>query len=93
MLHFMLPFFVFAWSARRILQNLYFNQQFDELSIPKIAETPKTIFCTKSNYSVVLQANEDFIKYSIKPKMMSFVTFILNVIVLNFFNFSSFKNR
>ena len=92
MLHFMLPFFVFAWSARRVLQSLYFNQHF-ELSIPRIPEIPKTIFCTKSNYSVVLQANEDFIKYSLKPKIMTLVTFILNFIALNFFNFSSFKKR
>ena len=48
-------------------------------------------FCTKNNISRLLA--EDFAGYSVKPKIMSIMTFILVTIALNFFYFSAFKKR
>ena len=82
MLHFVVTFFISLWISKRFFGLIWFGW---------IHEAPKMMFCTKNNISQLLA--EDFAGYSVKPKIMSIMTFILVTIALNFFYFSAFKKR
>ena len=82
MLHFVVTFFISLWISKRFFGLIWFGW---------IHEAPKMMFCTKNNISRLLA--EDFAGYSVKPKIMSIMTFILVTIALNFFYFSAFKKR
>ena len=82
MLHFVVTFFISLWISKRFFGLIWFGW---------IHEAPKMMFCTKNNISQLLA--DDFVGYSVRPKIMSIMTSILVTIALTFFYFSAFKKR